>query len=269
MPRLHVGGRVRPSVRGLSVVILASALAIAGPALAQISRPEPQSGGSARVTGRVLASDNAAPVRRALVRLSGSPDAVPGAGPKRAYIRRSVETDDNGAFDFADLPGGSYSVDVFPINGFVPLARGRRAVVGEGRALDVSIRLERTGAIVGRIADKHDEGVMGVEVHALRRGDFRGHVTLVSVSRVLTDDLGQFRLFNLPAAEYVVAAAPVHSRAVSTPHDPETTRRSGFVTTYYPGTQAPGDARVVSVRAGRDSARVNFLLASGRLATVA
>ena len=35
-------------------------------------------------------------------------------------------------------------------------------------ALEVPIRLKRTGAIVGRIADGNGEGVFGVEVQALR-----------------------------------------------------------------------------------------------------
>jgi hypothetical protein len=134
------------------------------------------------------------------------------------------------------------------------------------RALDVAIRLERTGAIVGRIADRNGEGLLGVEVQALRRNDFRGHVTLMPDNglRASTNDLGQFRLFNLSPGEYFVVATPVHI-----PRDLRTTRRSGFVTTYYPGTQALRDGRLVAVRAGKDIANVNFSLASGPLARVA
>ncbi len=178
-----------------------------------------------------------------------------------------METDDSGAFDFAGLPGGSYYISVAPTNGFLELARARQAIVGEGRALEVSIRLERTGAIVGRVADRNGEGLLGVEVVAPRRNDFRGHVTLMALlgSSASTNDLGQFRLFNLSPGEYFVVATP----RAHFPRDLGTARRSGFVTTYYPGTRALADARLVVVRAGKDVPRVNFSLASGPLAPVA
>ena len=41
------------------------------------------------------------------------------------------------------------------------------------------------------------------------------------------------------------------------------------MTTYHPGTQALGDARLVVVRIGKDIANINFSLASGPLARVA
>ena len=265
---MPISERIRSRVRKLLAVLAVSAVPIASPALAQSmpQRPEPQPTGSARISGRVLARDNGAPVKRAHVRLSGNP------GPKSAYVQREVETDDNGAFDFAGLPGGSYYISVRGTNGFLELPRAKRASVGEGRALEVAIRLERTGAIVGRIADRNGEGLLNVEVQALRRNDFRGHVTLMplSVSPALTNDLGQFRIFNLSPGEYFVIATPLHAGPPSHGRlDLADVRRSGFVTTYYPGTQAITDARFIVVRSGKDSARVNFSLASGLLARVA
>jgi hypothetical protein len=92
----------------------------------------------------------------------------------------------------------------------------------------------------------------------------------VFVSRALTNDLGQFRLFNLSPGEYFVVATPMHvAPPVHVPRDLRTIRRSGFVTTYYPGTQALRDARLVVVRAGKDITSVNFSPASGPLARVA
>ncbi|MEO5898106.1 MAG: carboxypeptidase-like regulatory domain-containing protein [Vicinamibacterales bacterium] len=213
----------------------------------------------------MLAKDNGAPISRAYVRLAGVPAITVSAGSKPAYVQREVQTDDNGAFNFADLPPGSYNISVPATNGFLELARARQAVVGQGGALVVSIRLERTGAIVGRITDRNGQGLLSVEVQALRRDDFRGHVTLMPdyASRASTNDLGQFRLFNLTPGEYFVVAVPVHSA-----RDLPTTRRSGFVMTYYPGTQALMDARLVVVRTGKDITNVSFSLASGPLAKV-
>jgi hypothetical protein len=99
-----------PVRRSLCLVCLLTMLA--APEVEQSTIPEPQPSGSARITGRVLASGNGPPVRRARVRLSGSAAETRTAGLKPAYVQREVETDDNGAFDFAGLPGGSYYISV-------------------------------------------------------------------------------------------------------------------------------------------------------------
>src|SRR4029079_17067384 len=94
-----------------------SAVAIATPAIARLQPAvgQLQLSGSARLTGRVIAADDGRPVRRASVSLSGLPDSQQKAGPNRAYVSRKVETDVNGRFDFADLPAGSYRINVDPV----------------------------------------------------------------------------------------------------------------------------------------------------------
>ena len=260
---------MRRRVSRFFVFLSLSAVAIAGPALAQSGPQDPQPTGSARILGRVVSRDNGSPVRRAHVSLEGLPADMQSTDPKRAHIQRDVETDDNGAFDFARIPAGSYRISVPATNGFLALARAREAIVGDGQALEVAIRLERTGAIAGRITDKNGAGLVGVEVQALRRNDFHGHVTVMPTytygygARASTNDLGEFRLFNLTPGEYVVVATPVYLSREQGPR-----RRFGFLTTYYPGAQALKDARLIVVRSGKDVARVNFSLASGTLATV-
>ena len=83
-----------------------------------------------------------------------------------------------------------------------------------------------------------------------------------------TNDLGEFRLSNLPAGEYyVVAARPTWTRNTSGSHT-EAAPRTGYADTYYPGAPALQGARAVVVRSGRDSERVNFTIARCRLATL-
>ena len=274
MPTLRAATGIRRRAAIFLALLSLSAAPIASPARAQSTtqRPDPQPTGSARITGRVLAEDNGAPVRRAVVRLSGSSAGTQNSNPKGAYLQSEVQTDDNGAFEFADLPAGSYNISVGRINGFLELAQAKKVTVGEGRALEVPLRLERTGAIVGRIADRNGEGLLGIEVLALRRNEFRGRVTLMADygSRGSTNDLGRFRLFNLSPGEYfVVAAPPVTATPVDSPRDLSRTRRLGFLKTYYPGGQGVGDARLVVVRSGKDVTNVDFSLASGPLASVA
>ncbi len=117
-------------VGNLFSLAVLSAVATTSPAVARLQRQpsadQPQLSGSARLTGRVVTADDGRPVRRAYVRLSGLPDSQRDAGASRVYVTRTVETDVNGRFDFADLPTGSYSINVDPVSGFVRLERRER-----------------------------------------------------------------------------------------------------------------------------------------------
>lgn len=127
---------LRPVGNLLSVAAL-SAVAITSPAVARLQpaggRPQPS--GSARLTGRVVAADNGRPVRRASVSLSGLPASQQNAGPNPVYVSRRGETDVNGRFDFADLPAGSYRINVDAVSGFVRLVRPKQATLTERRTV--------------------------------------------------------------------------------------------------------------------------------------
>ena len=143
--------RATTGIRARAAVVLAflalSAASIASPAHARSTTQDsdPQPTGSARVIGRVLAADDGRPVRRAVVRLSGSAAGTQSSDPKREYLQRETQTDDYGDFSFIGMPAGSYYINVGRTNGFVELARAKQVTVDEGRSVEVPIRLERTG----------------------------------------------------------------------------------------------------------------------------
>lgn len=144
------------------------------------------------------------------------------------------------------------------------LLRPKRATLVDGRTVDVTIRLERTGAITGRIEDQHGDGLFGAQVQAIRMNDFGSHMKPTTAGpAATTDDRGHFRLHNLPAGNYYVVATytRLHRRR-------ETATRAGYARTYYPGSLSAREARPIAVRPGQDSASVNFTLASRDLAIV-
>ena len=120
-------------MRALSIVSLLLALgiaAVAQQAPGQITQPRPATGSqqpardtpaqpqgapptpTGRITGRVIASDNGRPVKRARVFVTAA--ELPDGG-------RGVLTDEQGVFDLTELPAGRYTLTVSK-SGFVSLS---------------------------------------------------------------------------------------------------------------------------------------------------
>ena len=78
------------------------------------------------MTGRVLAADNGRPVKRARVFVTAAelPDG------------RGALTDDNGVFDFVELPAGRYTLTASK-NGFIGLSYGQRRPMQAGTPLQL------------------------------------------------------------------------------------------------------------------------------------
>src|SRR5215218_9715703 len=95
--------------------------------------------GTATIRGRVVASDNAAPIRRAIVTVSGG-------GPGRG-IGLTVYTDARGRFEAKNLAAGEYVVRAAPNQyqgqflppgaGALVVAAPPRVTVADGQAVDV------------------------------------------------------------------------------------------------------------------------------------
>ncbi len=211
----------------------------------------------------MIAADNGEPVRRAYIRLEGLADPRTKGGPYSG-VSRNIETDTNGYFDFANLPAGSYSITVDPVSGFVRLRPARRAAVSEAQTVQVTIHLGRAGGIDGRVLDENGEGLLGVEVHALRRLNIAGYIQIEPSGRsAMTDDRGTFRIFNVPPGEYYVLATYMPPR-----RDINPIPRLGYTTTYHPRSLTQDGARPVLVRPGRDTERVDVTLKTRQLVRV-
>ena len=81
--------------------------------------------GTASLAGRVLTADTGRPVKRARITAS--------AGGRQS---RTTSTDDQGRFQIASLPAGSYTVTAFK-NGFVNATYGQRRPLQPGTPVEL------------------------------------------------------------------------------------------------------------------------------------
>jgi carboxypeptidase family protein len=171
---------------------------------------------TAAISGRVLEEGNRTPISGAQVWLVPSqPPAEPVLPPGQP---RTVITDADGRYAFDDVEGGRYSVTAqkpgFALpNG--PLLQNVTLAPGAPRQ-DVNLLLQKGAVIAGRVLDDTGEPVVDVRVMVMRGGavapnaPFTGpEGPFVPGGQGQTNDLGEFRLFGLPAGEYVVRSCRV------------------------------------------------------------
>ena len=115
--------------------------------------------GSARVSGRVVAAETGLVLRAAKVTLNALED--------RFASTWIATTDDEGRFDFRDLPPATFTVRIVQA-GFVEAAPPNIELKDKA-VLDLGdLKLIRGGVIVGRVTDTYGEPVVDAAVGATR-----------------------------------------------------------------------------------------------------
>ena len=281
--------------RRLPLPLLASLMMLLAPAVLSAQQPSPRPGQPARdtpagkkaappkgrISGRVLAADSGRPVKRARVFVAAAelPDG------------RGVLTDDNGAFDFTELPDGRYNVSVSK-SGYVSLAYGQRRPLQAGTPLQlaegqqlsgVEFRLPKGSAVSGHVYDEDGDAMAGVMVRVLRYESLQGGHRLVPTGTAQTDDRGQFRIWGLMPGEYYVDAQPrlnlpipgiagvlsqFGAPTIAALFEPEQPDQKSYAPTFYPGVTVADEARVVTVGLSQESQDIDFSLHLVRVARV-
>jgi hypothetical protein len=247
------------------VAHVAVVAAVAGPALAQNPSPrDPRDiskTGTGTIRGRVTTTDSAEPLRRVRVRLT--PQDVTLQEP------RTTITDDDGRYVFAQLPAGRYEVDASK-GGYVEVAYGQRRPFEKGRPIEladrqvldrVDMKLPRGAIVAGRVVDEAGEPVARASVQLARHRYIDGARKLVAVSGDSTDDRGEFRIFGVPPAEYVLSAtfSELEFRSAD---------RLRYVRTFLPGTSSLADARPIAVKLGEELTGLTVALVREQTASI-
>ena len=189
----------------------------------------------------------------------------------------SVDTDVEGHFAL-QLPPGTYRIWV-ERNGFARQMYGALSPAGEGENLSlapgqqlhqVAFRISPLGAIAGRVLDDDGEPMQGVGIQALRFSYANGRRQLISVSGTSSNDRGEYRIFGLRAARYLLRAS-LPGSPMSKPFEsgalvPEA--QDSYAPVYFPSALEADSASSISLPEGGELADMDFRLHKVRAATV-
>jgi hypothetical protein len=212
------------------------------------------------VEGRVIGAIKGEPVRKATLLLmrTGKPQG-------QSY---SAITSSGGSFAMQDLEPGKYRITVMK-GGYGRMQYGARSPGHAGTTLsldagqrvrDLVIRLTPQAVVTGRILDADGDPVSQVSVQLHRYVYIRGKRRFESWGFANTNDLGEYRLFDLDPGRYYLSALPQD--------DGSEHAGQGYATTYYPGTTDPTGAGLLDLRAGVPLRGIDIPLMKRRTVTV-
>jgi hypothetical protein len=139
------------------------------------------------ITGQVIGADGK-PVKNAAISVT--------AVGQRIQQPRAITTNEDGAFRITEVKPGAYRLRA-SLPGFVTATEGLGNVY-PGEA--VTLRLVKGGVITGKVTDANGDPIPGMLVKLLST-----QAGLTSLSK-RTDDRGVYRIFGIPAGNYVVLA---------------------------------------------------------------
>ncbi len=225
--------------------------------------PATEKKGTATIKGRVTSGDSGRPLRRVQVRLTAPELTEP----------RTTSTNLQGAYEFADLPEGRYTLSVSR-SGYLSLQYGQRRPgeppkplqVSDGQAVEkLDFALPRSGVISGRLSDETGDAFAGVAVYAMQTQFFQGRRSLVPISMGgRSDDAGQYRLVGLSPGDYVVMATIRETWTT----DGKEKQVFAYAPSYFPGTASAADATRVKVGIGQEVGGIDMSLQPMRAANV-
>ncbi len=243
---------------------LLSGLLIASGLLAQIPSGAPPEGS---ISGVVTDIDTGAPIEGATVSTSS-----PGPGVSAAPARTT--TNAHGDYTLRDIAAGTYRLMamILPQSGVggSPIT-SRSITLAPGQDLGaIDIKLPRYGRIAGKVLDENGEPVPDINVFGMSRGYSNiGLRYALDTNTAKTDDKGEYTLTRVfPDEPIVIVAVSAQAgaggaRAVDAvsrvPADPKQ-RRPITIPTYYPNTETPEGASVLSLRSGEERQGVDLRL---------
>src|ERR1700758_1670129 len=226
----------------------------------------------AAIEGIVTRDPDSQPVKKALIELIADNQAQAG--------NYTTLTGPDGAFRIENITPGRYHLFA-ERSGFLDTDKqrgrtdGRILTLTAGQEIkDLHLRLQAAAVVRGRVTDEDGEPLPNAEVTVLRQTFVAGHKHWEQAGAERTNDLGEYRVANLPAGNVYVSVSPppdfkslIEAGGASAgQRDSGGASASGastsYQTTFYPGTTDRSQATPLQLHAG-DEFPINFSLAPG------
>jgi hypothetical protein len=135
--------------------------------------------------------------------------------------------------------------------------------------INLVFKLAHTAAISGHVFDEDGEPIAKAAVITYRASRRQGKEEEIGDDPVLTNDLGEFRIFDLAPGRYYIAVNyrpedPFHRDAPA----PNQKLNTGYLPSYYPNTVDPAKAQPISVGPGDEIHPVDFFLRASHFVNV-
>jgi len=211
------------------------------------------------VQGKVVQEPGGQGIRKVRVSLAGR------SGQRE--VQYEAITDETGQFKVEGIEPGVYVVQL-ERSGYVADVKTNRdravkVIAGLGTK-DLVFHMLVTGVISGKIVDADGDPLRNVDVMATVS---TGRATLgyrAHLARGATNDLGEYRIADLPPGKYIVQATPPKTEvSPPVPKEKDANGRLVYVTTYFPGTLDQRRAVAIEVSAG-STFPANFGVVSSR-----
>ncbi|MGH9496659.1 MAG: carboxypeptidase regulatory-like domain-containing protein [Candidatus Sulfotelmatobacter sp.] len=175
-------------------------------------------------------------------------------------------TDASGRFILDGIAPGRYKIRIHKVGyvGYLGQDYSEDAAAGPGESLtvrpgqnisDLLFRMVPEGVLSGRVTDEDGASVVDAAVTALLMQVRRGQRKLSAIATVQTNDLGEYRLYDLRPGQYYVRAASqeqyVREKKQPRGNGP-TAAQSAYAAVFYPGTSDAKEAIAVTVPPGQD-----------------
>jgi protocatechuate 3,4-dioxygenase beta subunit len=201
------------------------------------------------------------------------------AAPVTGGVAATTITDAKGNFTLVDLDPGEYKVKGHR-NGYLDTNYGARRPGGAGIEIalepgvemtDIQIKLAPFAVLAGTVREMDGEPLAGARVAVFELAFDSGRRRIGQVDDTHTDDLGQYRIANLPPGKYYIRAEP-HEDDESGPATEDHSRKTAppemLLPALYPGVVDPAAARPVEAAAGARITGLDIALPRSRVVSV-
>jgi protocatechuate 3,4-dioxygenase beta subunit len=221
------------------------------------------------VEGQVVNLKTGAALRGATVTLTG-PYAqrvlLPYCCPKTPP-RVQAMADERGGFAFRGVEPGNYSLTAARdgySTGYYGRIGGAQELLSVGQdrpAKGIVIKLAPRGVIAGKVVDEAGQPLQNARITLYRYlyGAWVRYAGSPSDPFAYTNDLGEYRVFDILPGQYVMSAAYPYAAALL---EAQATPGVGHKTTYFPDSPGPRGAQPLAVASG-ETAKADFTLRKG------